>query len=866
MSGVEFYKDTYIFSTKDLSLENVVSAFESGQKNIYIKNEDNTWDKKIISKQKFSYFIDKFNDSWEQWVDELQPEMYVDAMQVDDIILQQAERIIKEHQVEEVPVVSNGKIQGVYRKAHPKYNFRWECNDVFIRNAKKYFASHKRICISTINNSQLYLFYQFYSPLVSIEVLNHENVNALLNRKYDLFISECCSNWGIYNSLSLRELHDLLLNSCIEDISNRIWYTSDFPVCTYPVGDYYEILRYFDAGYPLIILQNEEYVGCIYKNSFLDMIYSDANFVKKISVKKSVQEIDLNKKIARLFFESNLEQIPICMDGMASQIAMISNTNNKVPLAWNSVNTYLHKSLDKKKVMLSSLGGELSTFYNRYKDEFDITLFNKDNLSKKMSGYYDLFIHGDSNWERDKKTHAISIEQLYLDVLSNSVYDWIANKGVRYFYFEIPLNVNDASYRVSSQTELVANRVRQSSQGYYKLCDLKSENCNIIEGIRHTKYQSKDVENIKKKIYILGPCTASGLFASDENTIASFLQKLINESKKEYHVVNLGVVGSRSTIYNDINSWHRLMDQKISDGDIVVHLGQASWIGAFAKNIKNYYVSSSYFNQNSMCNCFILGDSAHFDWKGNKIFAEKIFETIFEDETILDDILLVNDLKYESDISINELDRYFERIEPLCLQSTENMKIGSIVMNGNPFTKGHKYLVEYALARVDYLYIFIVEEDLSDFTFEERYRMASLCFGNNKRVSIVPSGKFIISQETFSEYFSKNNLQDNVIVPVKDVEFFGKYIAPKLGISYRFVGQEPYDNVTKQYNDVLKSNLSKYDVKLIEIERLKVEDRFVSATFIRKNIYEGKVDNIKEHLPQEVYEYLIKLQHQMQAV
>ena len=45
-----------------------------------------------------------------------------------------------------------------------------------------------------------------------------------------------------------------------------------------------------------------------------------------------------------------------------------------------------------------------------------------------------------------------------------------------------------------------------------------------------------------------------------------------------------------------------------------------------------------------------------------------------------------------------------------------------------------------------------------------------------------------------------------------------------------------------------------------------MEDRFVSATFIRKNIYEGKVDNIKEHLPQEVYEYLIKLQHQMQAV
>lgn len=866
MSGVEFYNVSYVISMEELSLEKIICVFETGQKNIYIKNPNDAWSGQILSKQKLSYFIDRFDDSWEQLMDELGPEIYVDAMQADDIMLQQVELIMKEHQVEEVPVVSQGKILGIYRKPPKKNSYRWECNDIFIRNAKKYFVLHKRICISTLNNNQLYTFYQFYSSLVNIEVLNSENVNALVDGKYDLFISECCSEFGIENSLSLKELHDLILNSCIEDISSRISYTSDFPVCSYPVSDYYEILRYFDAGYPLVVLQNEEYSGCIYKNLFFDMLYSDASFVKKISVKKSNQEIDLNKKIARLFFESNLEQMPICTDGRISQIAMLSDTNSKVPMAWNCVDTYLHKSLERKRVILSSLGGELGKFYNRYKDVFNIALFNENTLPQIMSGNCDLFIHGDSDWKGDKKVHIISIEQLYLDVLSNSVYDWIISKGGEYFYFEIPVNVNNASYRISSQTELMANRVRKCPQGYYKLCDLKSEHCNIVEGIRYTKYQPENLEDIKKKIYILGPCTATSLFASDENTIASFLQKAINGAEKKYQVVNLGVVGLGSTTYSDINSWHRLMDQNIREGDIVIHLGQVSWLGVFAKNIKNYFVSSSYFNQNSMCNCFILGDSAHFDWQGNQIFAEKIFETIFGGEVKSDATLLVDEMKYECDNSIDELDRYFQRIEPLCFRSTENSKIGSIVMNGNPFTKGHKYLVEYALDKVEYLYIFIVEEDLSDFTFEERYRMASLCFGSNQRVRIVPSGKFIVSHETFSEYFSKSSLQENVIVPVRDVELFGKYIAPKLGISCRFVGHEPYDNVTRQYNDVLKSNLSRYGVELIEIERLKVGDVYLSATFIRNSIYDRRIDDIKEYIPQEVYEYLKTLQHQIQAI
>ena len=38
-------------------------------------------------------------------------------------------------------------------------------------------------------------------------------------------------------------------------------------------------------------------------------------------------------------------------------------------------------------------------------------------------------------------------------------------------------------------------------------------------------------------------------------------------------------------------------------------------------------------------------------------------------------------------------------------------KIGGVVMNCNPFTLGHRYLIEQSLNQVDYLYIFVVEEE-----------------------------------------------------------------------------------------------------------------------------------------------------------
>ena len=130
-------------------------------------------------------------------------------------------------------------------------------------------------------------------------------------------------------------------------------------------------------------------------------------------------------------------------------------------------------------------------------------------------------------------------------------------------------------------------------------------------------------------------------------------------------------------------------------------------------------------------------------------------------------------------------------------------KNGCIVMNCNPFTLGHQYLVEYASKRVDHLYLFVVEEDKSFFPFRDRLELVKKGVEKFPNVEVLPSGRFIISAYTFPGYFLKDGNKEIEMDASMDVEIFGKYIAKALDIRVRFVGEEPNDYVTRVYNDHL---------------------------------------------------------------
>lgn len=177
-------------------------------------------------------------------------------------------------------------------------------------------------------------------------------------------------------------------------------------------------------------------------------------------------------------------------------------------------------------------------------------------------------------------------------------------------------------------------------------------------------------------------------------------------------------------------------------------------------------------------------------------------------------------------------------------------------MNCNPFTLGHLHLVEYAASKVIKLYIFVVEEDKSEFPFADRIELVKQGVKDFPNVEVLPSGKFIISQTTFSGYFSKAELQDVAVDSSEDVEIFGKEIAPTLGITIRFAGEEPKDNVTRQYNETMKRILPRYGVEFCEIPRKEIDGEPISASSVREALKCGDFDKIKNLVPETTLTYL----------
>lgn len=175
-------------------------------------------------------------------------------------------------------------------------------------------------------------------------------------------------------------------------------------------------------------------------------------------------------------------------------------------------------------------------------------------------------------------------------------------------------------------------------------------------------------------------------------------------------------------------------------------------------------------------------------------------------------------------------------------------KRGAIVANCNPMTLGHKYLITEALEYVDELLMFVVEEDLSIFPFKNRYEIVKEELKDFHNVKVLKGGSYIISRGTFPTYFIKKKDDFLDVYTELDATIFGQRIAKGLGISTRFIGTEDKDIITNTYNRSLIKVLSDFNMETILMPRLKIGDKTVSASYVRRLIYEDKLE--------EAYKYL----------
>ena len=208
--------------------------------------------------------------------------------------------------------------------------------------------------------------------------------------------------------------------------------------------------------------------------------------------------------------------------------------------------------------------------------------------------------------------------------------------------------------------------------------------------------------------------------------------------------------------------------------------------------------------------------------------------------------------------SEKQIKKYTDKLKKLRHLSVDTIK-GAIVMNCNPFTEGHRFLVKYASSKVDVLYLFLVEEDLSLIPFSDRLFMTYEGVKDISNVLVVPSGDFIISQNTFKDYFQKESVTYEIDAR-EDCFIFARYIAADLGITKRFVGQEPQDYVTNCYNQFMKQILPAYGVEVEEMPRKTTKDgNVISANTVRKLLMQDRMEDIGQYVPKSTLDYLEKI-------
>lgn len=208
---------------------------------------------------------------------------------------------------------------------------------------------------------------------------------------------------------------------------------------------------------------------------------------------------------------------------------------------------------------------------------------------------------------------------------------------------------------------------------------------------------------------------------------------------------------------------------------------------------------------------------------------------------------------------------------------------GAIVMNANPFTKGHRYLVEQAASQVDNLYVIVVKEDRSRFPYVERKAMIEAGCAGLDNVIVCEGSDYAISAATFPTYFLKK-LDDATDTQIAlDLDLFVNHIAKPLGVTVRFAGSEPEDALTRRYNELMAEILpgtsvavvrqahqpdselvkgsalrqARRPIDFIEIPRLEQNGNPISATSLRRALDKGNLKEAMEYIPESSIPYLV---------
>lgn len=204
--------------------------------------------------------------------------------------------------------------------------------------------------------------------------------------------------------------------------------------------------------------------------------------------------------------------------------------------------------------------------------------------------------------------------------------------------------------------------------------------------------------------------------------------------------------------------------------------------------------------------------------------------------------------------------------EELAFYRRDRPRVGACVVNCNPFTLGHQYLLQQSARDCDYLHVFVVSEDASFFSYRDRLalvRSGVARLPERDQINIHPGSQYLVSKATFPTYFIKDSGVIDMAATAVDLRIFRHHIAPALEITHRYVGTEPFCPVTRRYNSDMHHWLEQAEdtyppVTVVEIPRCESGGRAVSATEVRRLIIEGRLSALRDLVPETTFDFILE--------
>lgn len=731
----------------------------------------------------------------------------------------------------------------------------------------------KRIFIGSLQNPVLLAFMRFWSGRISVEYLTADNMaDAFSGREDTLLVYGEDIYPDIAHKCEVQELFSQLQRGHERSWQKQCFVSHDWAeLSLQELDNVPALLCKLDEGFQSVHLSdaNGNYRGTITCAALRKHFPLSIPAVANLGIPYSDNQAKDQQNIMKKTIDTERQEVPmlkegrIVANGVKTYGAMGMDKHiylKRFTPHWELISDEVIRGFlaGRKRIMLSSLSGLwLDGLRKRFASLADIVIYNGSNLNAYLNGDVDMLIYGSNVWPV-AQARRYDVRLLYRDLLAEEIRRYLHTHGIAYYDCDVIAKADEWQQRIADPHKAQKYISVQSSwqglrEDYHAAVDSHDmEKKQIICGRR---LDADTLEHYERTIFVFGPCIAMGAHADYGETIEALLQEKLVADGKLWRVVNCGMPGGEAT-FLDINALHFMLDCHMRQGDIVIQMSRGLWRGDSAFPLENFYNTHNAFDDqyHRQKSFWFDGDMAHMDKEGYAVWADFLFKKVRE-EPLPSCREMVKPMSFrlgEGRIRNPDLRKY---LQFLAIHRRDGRN-GAIVMNANPFTLGHAYLVEQARKQCDFLYIFVVEEDSSEISFAHRFAMVQANCSDLPNVDVLPSGKYMISQLTFTEYFTKEARQEERIFPSQDVRLFGDAIAPTLGIAKRFVGEEPLDKVTKQYNEAMKLILPEFGIELIEIPRREYEGQPINATEVRRWLKAGDWEKCSCYLPNAALVYL----------